>query len=35
MPSAPQAVAQTLSVIYSLGSFMAIYFTKWSITFVL
>jgi hypothetical protein len=33
-PSSPQAVAQTLSVIHALYSFIAPYLPKWSITFV-
>jgi hypothetical protein len=33
-PSSAQAVAQTLSVIYSLCSFIAPYLPEWSITFV-
>ena len=34
-PSTAQAVAQTLSVIYSLCSFIAPYLPEWPITFVL
>ena len=34
-PSSPEVVAQTLSVIYSLCSFIALYLPNWSITFVL